>query len=64
MNYGSSTYGVSTARLGYIDVSRTERGAKNFATRHGDTEVYRRSSLGDFSVFLSSTKVNGKWVQS
>lgn len=54
------TYGVNTSRDGYIDVSSTERGAKNYATRHGYSAVYIRFNSG-YCVSLVATKEGSKW---
>jgi hypothetical protein len=54
------TYGVAP-NGNYCDVSRTLRGAKNYAARHGYSEVYIRFNCG-YHVTLKAEKVNGKWV--
>lgn len=52
-------YGVANYNNEHIDVSLTERGAKNFATRNGFTIVTVRN--GYFSSWVAE-KVNGKWL--
>ena len=54
------SYGVNTLVWGYIDVSNTERGAKNYATRHGYSEVYIRFNSG-YCVSLVATREGGIW---
>lgn len=56
------TYGVNTRNNGYTDVSNTLLGAKQYATRHGFTEVYIRFNNG-YHVAKVATKINGKWVE-
>jgi hypothetical protein len=52
-----NTYGVTDTQGSYTDVSNSERGAKNFATRNGYTEVYIRFNSG-YHIDLVSTKLN------
>jgi len=54
------TYGVANHKGEYTDVSITERGAKNYATRHGYNEVYIRFNSG-YHIDLVATKTNNKW---
>lgn len=63
MKDNNNMHGVLT-RGGYVDIAFTERGAKNFATRHGYKEVYRRSPIGDFTVILVATHNGKRWVKS
>jgi len=42
----------------HIDVSKTERGAKLYATRHGYTKVSIRQG---YHSEIIAEKVNGKW---
>jgi hypothetical protein len=58
-----STFGVASINDSYTDVSSTERGAKNYATRHGYKEVYIRHNNG-YYVELVSTKINNIWVNT
>lgn len=53
-------YGVTLNRNGeYRDISNTLLGAKQFATRNGYREVYKR--IGSI-VRKVSIKENGKWI--
>lgn len=52
-------YGVSCDGA-YTDVSKSERGAKRYATQHGYDTVYKRPSCG-YHVFAVAEKKNGKW---
>ena len=54
------TYGVNTKTNGYIDTSKTERGAKQYATIHGYDEIYKRFNNG-YNLELIARKVAGKW---
>jgi hypothetical protein len=53
-------YGIAcgTDNIHY-DVSHTERGAKNYATRNGYTKVTKRNG---YNALIISEKKNGKWV--
>ena len=44
----------------HIDTSKTEKGAKNYATRHGFTKVSIRFNCGYIAAEIAE-KVNGKW---
>lgn len=59
----TNTYGVNTPESGYIDVSSTLRGAKNYATRNGFKQVYIRYNNG-YNVALKSEKcpITNKWL--
>lgn len=52
-------YGIADESNTHHDTSRTERGAKNWATRNGFSIVTRR--VGYSAVWIAQ-KVNGKWV--
>jgi len=54
-------YGILNDDNCHIDVSNTERGAKNYATRHGYTAVSRRFNCG-YSVELVANHVDDAWV--
>lgn len=56
------TYGINSKDNGYLDTSKTERGAKNHASRNGYKEVYARFNCG-MDVILVSKNVNGRWVK-
>lgn len=45
----------------HIDVSKTERGAKIYATKNGYDKVSVRYNCG-YNVRIISIKVNNKWV--
>lgn len=49
-----------TLNSGYIDVSSTLLGAKQYATRNGYTEVFIRYNNG-YHVDKVAIKNNGKW---
>lgn len=55
-----SVYGVSI-NGSYVDVSRTERGVKVYATRNGYGVVYERPNSG-YHVFPVAERVKGKWI--
>ena len=55
-------YGVLDTNDCHIDTSKTERGAKNYATRHGYNTVSIRYNCG-YNVSILFTKVEGKWVK-
>jgi len=52
-------YGVSNNGA-YTDVSKSERGAKRYASLHGYDTVYKRPNCG-YNVFPVAEKKNGKW---
>jgi len=54
-----NTYGVISNGT-HIDTSKTEKGAKNYATRHGFTKVSIRFNCGYIAAEIAE-KVNGKW---
>jgi hypothetical protein len=56
-----NTYGIATEHSGYIDVSNTERGAKNFATRNGYKEVYIRFNSGYHIELVATKLINNTW---
>lgn len=53
-------YGVLDHEDVHIDVSKTLRGAKKFATMNGYTKVSIRYNCG-YNVSILAEKVNGKW---
>lgn len=57
------TYGVNTLNSGYIDVSSALLGAKQYATRHGYTEVYIRYNNG-YHINKVAIKTKGKWCKA
>ena len=56
----SNTYGVIECGI-HKDVSKTERGAKNYATRHGFKQVSIRYNCG-YVARLIAEKRGNKWV--
>lgn len=54
-----NTYGV-ISNGAHIDTSKTEKGVKNYATRHGFTKVSIRFNCG-YIVAEIAEKINGKW---
>ncbi len=59
-DYIPAVYGVVDSNGIHCDTSNSERGAKNYATRHGYTKVSRRSN-GGYSPVIVAEKVNGIW---
>ena len=53
-------YGVLDRNGCHNDISKTERGAKNFATRNGYNHISKR--LG-YNAYKYAEKVAGKWVK-
>ena len=53
------TFGVAPHGA-YYDVSRTERGAKNYATRHGYNAIFIRFD-GSMIIALRAEKIGKKW---
>jgi hypothetical protein len=58
-----NTYGIATASGEYIEVSNTERGAKNYATRNDYKEVFIRYNNG-YYIQLIASKDGNKWNKS
>ncbi|WP_458321551.1 hypothetical protein [Providencia sp. CRPN22473] len=53
-------FGVLDSDGCHVDVSKTLRGAKNYATRHGYTIVTSRAN-GSYHARTESIKEGGKW---
>ncbi len=53
-------YGVLSNTGGYIETSKTERGAKCYATRHGYSRIGKRDTNHYLPVHIAS-RVNGAW---
>lgn len=53
-------YGIVTSKGEHIDISRSEKGAKRYATRHGYKTVSRRNE-NHYYVFVIAEKIGGKW---
>lgn len=58
----NNTYGIVTSKGEHIDVSKTEKGAKNYATRHGYTRVSIRYNGGYHVEVIAEKNAKGKWV--
>ncbi len=58
----NNTYGVLNSNNEHIDVSKSEKGAKQYATRHGYTKVSIRYNSG-YDVDIVAVKINKKWVK-
>lgn len=58
----NNIYGVLDSNGCHVDVSNSERGAKNYATRHGYDVVTVRYNSG-YNADSIATKINGKWLQ-
>ena len=56
-------YGVLDRNDCHIDVSMTERGAKNYATRHGYKTVSIRYNCG-YNVQVIAVKNGKKWERA
>ena len=52
-------YGILDSNDCQIDVSLSERGAKNYATRHNYNKISYRI---EYNVFIVAEKINNKWV--
>ena len=53
-------YGIISKGI-HTDVSKTERGAKIYATKNGYNQVSIRFNCG-YNVAIIAEKVNNKWV--
>jgi hypothetical protein len=58
----NNTYGVLNSNNEHIDVSKSEKGAKQYATRHGYTKVSIRYNSG-YDVDIVAVKINNKWIK-
>lgn len=59
----ANTYGVLNANNEHIDVSKSEKGAKQYATRNGYTKISIRYNSG-YNVDIVAIKKGSKWVKS
>lgn len=57
---GNYLYGVTHNGV-HTDVSSSEKGAKNYATRHGYTAVSRRNYMSGFVEIVAVKNESGKW---
>lgn len=55
-------YGICSEQSGFIQTSKTEKGAKQHATRNGYGSIYY-CSPHSWSVFELARRVGGKWYQ-
>jgi len=53
-------YGV-IANGAHVDTSKTERGAKIYATKHGFNQISIRYNLG-YNAEIIAEKLNGRWA--
>ena len=58
-----NTYGVIDSTGSHTDVSNAERGAKNYATRNGYTQVSIRYNNGYVACVVAIKNGKGKWVK-
>lgn len=54
-------YGIIDNNNIYTDISKSEKGAKNYATRNGYNKIGCRN-VNSYNAFLVAEKVGGKWV--
>lgn len=52
-------FGVLDSNDCLIDVSRSEKGTKRYATNHGYTKIGYRT---EYHVTVTHEKVNGRWT--
>lgn len=58
----NNMYGVVNSEGIHTDVSKTEKGAKNYATRHGYNKVSIRYNSG-YHIDIIAIKTNkGRWL--
>lgn len=58
-----NTYGVVNANGEHTDVSRSEKGAKQYATINGYNKVSIRYNSG-YTVAVIAVKINDRWVST
>lgn len=61
--YNNHVHGVVGKDGIHHDVSRTERGAKQYATKHGYDKVSVRFN-GGYNVAVIAEKIDGKWTKA
>jgi len=59
----NNTYGIVNRDGVHIDVSISEKGAKQYATRNGYNKVSIRFNSGYNAVIVAVKSKNGKWVK-
>ena len=57
-----NTYGVASRNGEYMEVSNTEKGAKNYATRNNYNKVYVRF-YGSYNITPISYRVGKSWIK-
>lgn len=57
-----NTYGVLNAEGIHIDVSKSEKGAKQYATKHGYNKVSIRYNSGYVVAMIAHRNSKGKWI--
>lgn len=58
-----NTYGIVNSDGAHIDVSKSEKGAKQYATKHGYDKVSIRYNSG-YVAEVISIKSKGKWIKT
>jgi len=58
-----NVYGILNSEGIHIDVSRSERGAKNFATRNGYRKISIRYKCGYHVEVIAEKNIAGKWIK-
>ncbi len=56
-------YGVFNSEGAHVDVSKTEKGAKQYATRHGYNKVTIRYNSGYHVDIVAIKSKNGRWIK-
>lgn len=59
-----NTYGVLNNEGVHTDVSKSEKGAKQYATRHGYNKVSMRYNGGYTVVMIAHRNSKGRWIKS
>lgn len=57
-----NTYGIIDSNGCHIDVSKTEKGAKSYASRRGYKKVSIRYNCGYDVEIIAIKGANGRWV--
>jgi hypothetical protein len=56
-----NTFGICNNNGEYFEISKTEKGAKNYATRNGYKIIYMRFNLS-LNIAPFAYKKNNKWL--
>ena len=59
----NNTYGIVNRDGVHIDVSKSEKGAKQYATRNGYDKVSIRNNSGYDVDIIAVKNKNGRWVK-